>query len=94
MSDVPGGGGKSCSPATRKIRQITPKHILLDMGPQPGFAVLLWMEKCQMFQGEVKDLVYLQSFFHDYSLIVFRKSVFFSTFIKEFLRSNILHIVI
>ena len=75
MSDVPGGGGKSCSPATRKIRQITTKHILLDMGPQPGFAVLLWMEKCQMFQGEVKDLVYLQSFFHDCSLIVFRKSV-------------------
>ena len=81
MSDVPGGGGKSCSPATRKIRQITPKHILLDMGPQPGFAVLLWMEKCQMFQGEVKDLVYLQTFFYDYR----SKSVLFALLSQNFI---------
>ena len=81
MSDVPGGGGKSCSPATRKIRQITPKHILLDMGPQPGFAVLLWMEKCQMFQGVVKDLVYLQTFFYDYR----SKSVLFALLSQNFI---------
>ena len=27
MSDVPGGGGKSCSPVTRKTCQITTKHM-------------------------------------------------------------------
>ena len=55
------------------------------MEPEPGFAVLLWVKKCQMFQAEVEVLVYLQTFFYDYRLIVFKKSVLFALLSKNFL---------